>query len=223
MPKPMLTDDYLIRMINQAIAVLLTIAKMKESGQYQQAQQLIEQSLEQLIGLRINLIRSIDDHSILNMLTMNGTLDLNRLLTVADLFKEEGDVFAAQKKVNASNWSYERALYFYLTYENSIETNQHSGLDEKTAFLASILESVNCQFESELLLSDYFERNGKYAQGYKVLKKLSSIQEYKEEALIQRIAYLERLTMQSDQNALGDWMRREEIIKEIAILQGKIG
>lgn len=223
MPKPMLTDDYLIRMINQAIAVLLTIARMKESGQYQQAQQLIDQSLEQLIGLRINLIRSLDDQNILNTLTMNGTLDLNRLITVADLFKEDGDVLRAQEKVSASNWSYKRALYFYLKYENSVETDKHPDLDEKIIFLANILEGVYCQIESELLLSDYLERNEKYAHGYRVLEKLSKIQEYEEVALIQRIGYLERLTRKTDQKDLEGWMSQEKIIKEIAILQGKTG
>ena len=92
MPKPMLTDDYLIRMINQAIDVLIRVINLKASGEYQQAQQLIEQSLEQLIGLRIDLLQSLDDQNILGTLSINGIPDANRILLGADLFKEEGEV-----------------------------------------------------------------------------------------------------------------------------------
>lgn len=223
MPKPMLTDDYLIRMINQAIAVLLTIARLKESGQFQQAQQMIEQSLEQLIGLRINLIRSLDDHNILNTLTLNGSLDYNRVLTVADFFKEEGDILAAQNKVNASHWSYERALYFYLTYENSLDTTQQTDLEEKIVHLAKRLDGANYQWVTGLLLSDYLERNGKYAQGYRVLEQISNTRENKKDAYIQRIDYLERLIFHVNHEDLKGWMSREEIMEEIAILQGYTG
>jgi hypothetical protein len=223
MPKPMLTDDYLIRMINQAIAVLLTIAGLKASGQYQEALQHIEQSLEQLIGLRINLIRGLDDHNILNTLSMNGALDTNRIIIVADLFKEEGDILAAQNKVNASNWSYQRALYFYLICEKTDGSDKQPDLIEKIVYLANILENVSCQIDTEFMLSDHFERIGKFSHGYQVLKKLSKSQEFQDEALFHSIDYLERITNISDQGSLEGWMSREEVIEEIAILQGKIG
>ena len=165
MPKPMLTDDYIIRMINQAIDVLIRIANLKASSEYQQAQQLIEQSLEQLIGLRIDLVRSLDDHNILNTLSMNGALDINRVIIIADLFKEEGDVLATQNFINSSIRSYQSALYFYLVYENTIRSNEHPKLCENIDFLAKVLEDVNSQYETEFMLSDYYERKKKYAQG----------------------------------------------------------
>ena len=50
-PKPMLTEDYLIRQINLAIAALAKILGFKTAGQYQAALYEIDQLLEQLIGL----------------------------------------------------------------------------------------------------------------------------------------------------------------------------
>jgi tetratricopeptide (TPR) repeat protein len=222
MPKPMLTDDYIIRMINQAIEVLIRIVNLKASGDYQQAHQLIEQSLEQLIGLRIDLLQSLDDHNILGTLSMNGMLDVNRVIVVADLFKEEGDVLAAQKMVNSSIRSYQRALYYYLVYENTISPNDDPRLKENIVFLARVLENINCQIETELMLSDYFERMGYYIQGYKILKKLSTNAGFQGEAIVQRIAYLERISEQQlDRKTINDWMSKEEIMQEIAILKGE--
>lgn len=224
MPKPMLTDDYIIRMINQAIDVLIRVINLKASGEYQQAQQLIEQSLEQLIGLRIDLIQSLDDQNILGTLSMNGIPDANRILLVADLFKEEGDVLASQNMVTSSIRSYQRALYFYLIYENSTNPTDATILKGNIEFLANALEYINCQIETELMLSDYFERIGYYSKGYKVLEKLSKVPGFQDEAITQRIDYLERISKQQpSRESINEWMSKEEILQEIAILKGEKG
>ena len=222
MPKPMLTDDYIIRMINQAIDVLIRVINLKASGEYQQAQQLIEQSLEQLIGLRIDLLQSLDDQNILGTLSMNGIPDGNRILLVADLFKEEGDVLASQNMVTSSIRSYQRALYFYLIYENSTNPTDATILKGNIEFLANALEYINCQIETELMLSDYFERIGYYSKGYKVLEKLSKVPGFQGEAITQRIDYLERISKQQpSRESINEWMSKEEILQEIAILKGE--
>lgn len=224
MPKPMLTDDYIIRMINQAIDVLIRVINLKASGEYQQAQQLIEQSLEQLIGLRIDLIQSLDDQNILGTLSMNGIPDANRILLVADLFKEEGDVLASQNMVTSSIRSYQRALYFYLIYENSTNPTDATILKGNIEFLANALEYINCQLETELMLSDYFERIGYYSKGYKVLEKLSKVPGFQGEAITQRIDYLERISKQQpSRESINEWMSKEEILQEVAILKGEKG
>lgn len=224
MPKPMLTDDYIIRMINQAIDVLIRVINLKASGEYQQAQQLIEQSLEQLIGLRIDLLQSLDDQNILGTLSMNGIPDANRILLVADLFKEEGDVLASQNMVTSSIRSYQRALYFYLIYENSTNPTDATILKGNIEFLANALEYINCQIETELMLSDYFERIGYYSKGYKVLEKLSKVPGFQGEAITQRIDYLERISKQQpSRESINEWMSKEEILQEIAILKGEKG
>lgn len=224
MPKPMLTDDYIIRMINQAIDVLIRVINLKASGEYQQAQQLIEQSLEQLIGLRIDLLQSLDDQNILGTLSMNGIPDANRILLVADLFKEEGDVLASQNMVTSSIRSYQRALYFYLIYENSTNPTDATILKGNIEFLANALEYINCQIETELMLSDYFERIGYYSKGYKVLEKLSKVPGFQGEAITQRIDYLERISKQQpSRESINEWMSKEEILQEVAILKGEKG
>jgi len=211
-------------MINQAIDVLIRVINLKASGEYQQAQQLIEQSLEQLIGLRIDLIQSLDDQNILGTLSMNGIPDGNRILLVADLFKEEGDVLASQNMVTSSIRSYQRALYFYLIYENSTNPTDATILKGNIEFLANALEYINCQIETELMLSDYFERIGYYSKGYKVLEKLSKVPGFQDEAITQRIDYLERISKQQpSRESINEWMSKEEILQEIAILKGEKG
>lgn len=222
MPKPMLTEDYIIRMINQAIAVLVTIAKLKAVGQYQEALQLFEQTLEQLIGLRVSLVKELNNRAILNLITMNGSLDTDRLLVIANLFKEEGDILAAQNKIQQSIWSYQRAIHLFLEYELNGGPKIQPTPNISIETLVSLLENVELPIETEFLLSSYFEQIESYHEGYKVLIKLSENHELCEEIYKLRIDYLERSLDRLKEEISEVWMSRAEIDNEIAILQGKI-
>ena len=57
----MLTEDYLMRMINQAIAALLKVAGLKKAGRNQEALEVIEQAFEQLLGLPASLVEQMDE------------------------------------------------------------------------------------------------------------------------------------------------------------------
>jgi hypothetical protein len=61
----MFTEDYIMRMINQMIIVLASIIGFRKAGQFQEAQQLINQSLEQLLGLDAGLLKQMDESSVL--------------------------------------------------------------------------------------------------------------------------------------------------------------
>ena len=97
----MLTEDYIIRMINLAIAALLQIVGLKKKGDYQTALDLIDLTFEQLLGLRASMAKNLDDERLYFLLTRQDRLDTQRLAIVADLFQEEGDIYAAQGRVEA--------------------------------------------------------------------------------------------------------------------------
>jgi hypothetical protein len=102
-------------MIRQAAAVLAQILGMKASGQYKEADEAIEGALEGLTGLPFNLISKLDDDSLRDHLRgPDGELDLNRLLVVADLTFESGELHAAQGRPAESAAAYLRALKYYL-------------------------------------------------------------------------------------------------------------
>lgn len=48
---PNITEDYILRMISLATAALLRAIGLRKGGQYEQAEQAIDQALEQLLGL----------------------------------------------------------------------------------------------------------------------------------------------------------------------------
>lgn len=110
----MLTEDYLIRMINLAIAALLRIIGLKKEGDFQEALILIDLTFEQLLGLRASMAKALDDNRLYYLLTRNEQLDLQRLSIIADLFHHEGDILAAQGRLKESREDYARALRYNL-------------------------------------------------------------------------------------------------------------
>jgi tetratricopeptide (TPR) repeat protein len=169
------TDDFILRMINQAVAVLLQVAGLRQAKQYQQAQQAIDQSLEQLLGLRADLLKQLDDEVIFGMLTLQDRLDIERVVVIAELFKAEGDILADQNRLAESQQSYLRALNFYL----------EAGLSDQIAslplrFAQQVEWLVN---QSGILplpddiqwsLFNYYERFAEYAKAETTLTELAS-------------------------------------------------
>ena len=112
--------------------------------------------------------------------------------------------------------------------ENQAQAPQQGGknsgnAEKKIEQLANLLRNVNYPIDTGIILSEYFERVGRFAEGYQVLIKLSTNPNDQEEMIKERIAYLERVLANIDGEFVEGWRTRVEIRNEIAILQGKMG
>jgi len=109
----MLTEDYILRQISQLVAVLAKVAGLKKAGKYQQAFQIIDQTINELTGLDADIVKQFDDRSLISFLTNANGIDVGKLFALADLFKAEGDIFAAQDRKLESQQSYQNALNLF--------------------------------------------------------------------------------------------------------------
>ncbi len=170
----MLTEDYIMRMINQAVAFLVTIAGFKKAGQYEQARQAVDQALEILLGLRADLVRRLDDQAILQTLTRQDTLDVERLALVAELLKEEGDILAAQGDGVAAQASWLRALAFYLEAGLAEDILPTPALSQKIGALAGQLGLAKLSEDTVWALFCYTEQAGQYGPAAAALDHLAA-------------------------------------------------
>lgn len=197
-PKPMLTDDYLIRQINLAIAALASIIGLKTAGQYQQAQVEIEQLLEQLTGLRAYMLKTLTDEGLIAVVSNSEGLDADRLLIIADLIKEEGDIYASQGYPADSTADYQRALKFYLEVALTEDLQYSSPPNEKIDALLVKLEDIELPPETAFNLFTYYEQNGKFAKAESQLVKLEEVIRQDPALLDELKAFYERLLKKSD-------------------------
>jgi hypothetical protein len=113
MPNVYLSEDYLIRLISQAVAALHIIAGLRVAQKYREAEQQVDEALEGQLGLRASLLKELDDERLKDMLTTNGMLEMERFLLVADLFRESSELAQIRGDETAFRRDGSRALGFY--------------------------------------------------------------------------------------------------------------
>jgi hypothetical protein len=185
------SEDYIMRMIRMATAAMVQIIGLKKGGQYRQALQAIDQALEEVLGLKADLIRAMDDESLLSALTQQDRLDTDRLLLLADLFFEETDILAMQDKPVASQASALRALNFYLDVVLDWGPER---ISEKYAKIEQLVDSLGENTlppQTCFALYFYYVQVGELSSARRVLEKLKALPDWREDALSEE-AELER-------------------------------
>ena len=211
----MLSEDYILRMIGQATAVLLKIIGLKKAGDYPEAQQAIDQALETLLGLKADLIKQLDDESLLKTLTLDGKLDFARLALVADLFKEDGDISAAQGRVSESRESYLRSLIYHLETGFDETTAPDDDLTIKIKALVQILGLQTLPDETLWTLFCYYELAGNIPEADDAILKLAGRPNLQTDIQPELVAFYERLLEKPDAVLATSGMTREELKRNL--------
>lgn len=193
---PNITEDYILRMISLAVAVLLRAIGLRKEGQYEQAEQAIDQALEQLLGLRADLLMRLDDQALLDRLTLQGELDYERAKVIADLYQEQAEISLAQGQVDYACLYRRRALVLWL--EVALSNPQAAPIEDKIDSLLTGLEGCEIPFELRFSLFSYYEINGSYAKAEPILKQLAASGEYATEMQQEYRDFLLRMAEKPD-------------------------
>ncbi|HSB65052.1 MAG TPA: hypothetical protein VLD65_00645 [Anaerolineales bacterium] len=154
----MLTEDYIMRMISQALAVLMTALGLKKAGKYREALQVYDQAIETLLGLNHHLVNQLEDSAILDKLTIMEKLDVERLLVLADIYLEEAEVFHLLGDTQNDQSARQRSLRLYLEVYLASEASTDQVLIQKIEALRSKIACQSLPIESRLAVQDYIDR-----------------------------------------------------------------
>jgi hypothetical protein len=212
--KTMLTEDYIIRMISTVLTALTRIMGLKTTGQYQEAQALIDQTLEELFGMRADLLKRLDDQTLFASLTVQNRPDAGRMQVAGRLFQEEGEIQAAQGNSQGAFWSRVRALSFSLEASFNGEVGE-AVLGETIASLVDALHGFDLPADTEYSLFCYYEETGSYQQADNALKVLEGNPQEKEEVLKERSAFYNRLLEKSDEELLKGGVTRLQVVQAL--------
>lgn len=195
----MFSEDYIKRLIKVASDAMLEAIGFKSVGRYQEALNVLDQMLEEVVGMKAGLIHRLDDASLLSALTNEeDELDLDRLIIVADLVKAEGDIHAEQGKSQTAYWSYLRAFNLYLEVVLNMEAEDISEPVEKIEALLPLLRDSDLPAETLFAWFAYDERVGNYARGVHVLERMAQIPGLGSEMQDELKAYYQRLLEKSN-------------------------
>jgi len=157
MPKASLSEDILLKKLIAALQALVTrLNSLRQTGNYQQALALIDQNLEELLGLQASIIRRLDNNRLVEMLTTNEFLDVGRLYNVAEIFYQDGQIRAEIGDDNQALTSRIRALDLFLEVGFAIE-NEFLEADDRIDALSDTL-GLSIPEETLFQLYDYYEQ-----------------------------------------------------------------
>jgi tetratricopeptide (TPR) repeat protein len=159
----MFSEDYLMRMINLAVAALVRAIGLRKEGQYEKANQSIDQALEQLTGLSADILGQLDDQGVLNRLFTQEELDRERAVVVADLYFERGNIHSLQNQSEDACFCYNRALVIFL--EVTLSDPEQTRTDQKDKIDSLFLATKECRlpFDTRFNLYSYYDSIGFYA------------------------------------------------------------
>jgi tetratricopeptide (TPR) repeat protein len=195
----MLTEDYFMRMINQAIYVLKKIMGLKTTGHNKEALAEIEQLIELLVGMKASTLKLVDDQNIIDALSAQGEVDPDRLYVVAELYREEGEVLEALDRREEALLSSLRALNFYLEVSLRGGGELFPPPDEHIAALQEKLGGFELPAATLYPLFCYFEEQGRYIKAEQTLERLADDPEIEAETRREQTAFYQRLLEKPDE------------------------
>jgi len=214
---PSLYEDYLIRMINMALVAIAKILQLKAAGMYQEAQNLIDVNLEELLGLNASMIKNLDDESLLSILRKQSEMDKERMIVVAALFKEEGDILEQRGQTEESQRSYTRALILYMEGGLADDGARTDEVMEKVNFLGEKLDWETLPVESLFTLFQFYELGGNYRQAEKVLSRMEKVSEQKQELAAEFEDFYCRLLEKDDLQLSQGGFNREQVQNKLEL------
>lgn len=215
----MLQEDYIIRMIRLAVAALASVLGLKTAGSYQQAQDLIAVTLTQLTGMDGRLLNSLDDGSLLAVLSNRQGLDYDRVLIVADLLKEDGEIYTALKLANDARPCYLRALSLYLEAALGPLEYPPDELGARIDGMLAALGEAPLPLETLYPLWFYFEKTARYGRAIQTLDDLFRQAGPDHELKTQGVAFYQRLSRLTDAALEAGGTNLNTVLGKIRLLQ----
>jgi hypothetical protein len=210
----MLSDDYILRMIQQGTIVLSRIIGLKKAGDYQEALQEIDQSLEQVLGFNKEIIRNMDDESIYKILTKDEQIDIKRLGIIADLYKEEGDIVSRQGQPESHNY-YLRSLNYYLLKYTNEEPSRQMETMIKINDIIKIIGTKELPSETIFNLFCYYENNKEYENADNMLITLAIRPEANTYVREETISFYKRLLVLEPNELIAGGLELEKVLRKL--------
>ena len=215
MRKSSLSEDTLLRMLVAAIAeTIARLALLRSAGNFEQALEVIDQNLEELLGLKADLVRQLDDSQIVEMLTNNDFLDVARLYHVAEIFRQEGEIRGELRQTSRAQICQIRALNLYLEVCFAVD-NDFLEADDRIDELFDAL-GANTPEDTLFTTFDHYEQVGAFDRAETSINRMLQSTGNNPEILVEKRAFLERLLQESDEELAAGGVNRDQIERELS-------
>ena len=210
-----------MRMIEQFFQALARILFKKTNKNYDGAIDEINLAYKKLFGLESELINSLPDFEIINMLKIGGGFEREKALIIAELVKEEGETRSLKNHDPGIPVSaYMKSLGVYLFALNEYDKKVFEENKNKVDFLLEQLKDYELSNFIKINLFRYYENTGRYADAENILFEL--LVSDKAEMLKEGVSFYKRLLDLSDIELKRGNLPRAEVEQGLRTVEHKL-
>jgi len=216
----MVQSDYIMRMVEQLAGTLGRILNLRQSGRLEEAEAEISNTGKIFFGLDMELIRQMPAEGIIEWLRLSGSFDEEKFIFLADLIKEQGEIYEKKSKPDESHFCYLKSLSLLLDVlirQASYRTDDYM---KKISFLQDKLDGREMPVRIQHQLMQYYELIGDFSQAEDILFHLAEtgdIDIYQE-----GIPFYTRLLAETDDKLLRGKLSRGRVEEGLLFLNRKI-
>jgi len=196
----MIRRDYVLRMIEEFFQALSTIKSLKAGQQWRDARSSVEQEFRRLIGIDAQAVAQLSETELLaRVVRGEPTLAVReKILMLATLLKEAGDISSEQGHTDDSRASYLKGLHLLL------DTLGRGDVFECPEFVPKVEEFMIClrdsrlPLETQARLMQHYERTGEFAKAEDALFAMLDAEPNHPPLVELGISFYRRLQSQSD-------------------------
>ncbi len=217
----MIRRDYLLRQIEEFVAVMTKLLGLAKNEQWEEASTVVGGQFNAIAGANADELLRMSDTELLVQLVQDGPTHLleSKIFLLATLFKAQGDVLAGQGKLEESGPYYLKGLHLLLdTFARNEMTKRPDFVPTVDSFLIA-LHDTPLPLNTNVMLMRYHEQNGEFAKAEDALFAVIEAGTPNIELLNFGIVFYQRLMGHSDRTLVAGNLPREEVKAGLAGLE----
>lgn len=152
----MLEKDYIMRMVQQLAKFLARVLLFKETKNYKETADEINNAAVTLVGFDMKIISSLSLKSLKELLNVGNSFQYEKAIIIAKLLKEEGELIEEENGINSAINSYEKSLNLFL--DIFLTVNIKLEYFEDIGFLIAKLKDADLPVNLKEKISKYYEK-----------------------------------------------------------------
>ncbi len=218
----MIQKDFILRLIEELAKAIAKILGLKKNKQYQEALEVIDRSFQRWLGLKSDLISFFSCDDLAEMMSAKEPLGAAKCILIAELLKEEADIYDIKESYQESLPRYLKSLTLFLkvfSYPTKLKPQKYS--DKIDAIFNKLSQQCSLSKETCQNLFSYYEKTQRYAKAEDLLFELIDQEEGSSDVSIidAGIAFYQRLIKKNDAKLIKGNLPREEVKEGLARLE----
>lgn len=214
----MFNNDYIMRMIEQLVAGIALIMKLKQENKLEESAAALTGTLRKFFGLNDQSVEKLPYEDLIAISSLGGVQDAEKCCLLAQLIKEKADLESMQSHSDDAAGLYVKALNIYisalLTDSDQNTATNRAGIDE----IAGVVSRYVLPHATRKLLFGYYELAGRYAKAEDILFEMLKSGEEPERTAEAGKAFYARLMEKTDANLLNGNLPRNEVLDSLRFI-----